>query len=118
MMRMHAGYRACGGTGIFPGPRTAASLSEVLFANVDGRFLPEATEILLEPGVGSLASHRHQVREVVPVCVELAEGTQLGHDIGGVDAVDQHSFYRIVADLAVVDQLGDEGDRAHLAHQR
>lgn len=46
-MRMHAGYRACGGTGIFSGARTSAPRSEVLIANVDGRFLSEATEILL-----------------------------------------------------------------------
>src|SRR5271155_6131144 len=87
---------------------TAAPRSEVLFANVGGRLLSEPTEILLEPSVGSRASHLHQVGQVVPVCIELVEGTQLGHDVGDVDAVDQHSLHRVAADLAVVDQLGDE----------
>ena len=30
----------------------------------------------------------------------------------------QHSLQRTVANLAVIDQLDDEGDRAHLTHQR
>src|SRR5260370_33875832 len=92
--------------------------SEIFLANVDGLFLSEPAEILLEPGVGSLASHLHQVVQVVPVCIELVEGTQLGYDVGGFDAVDQHSLHRVVENLAVIDQLGDEVDRAHLAHQR
>src|SRR5260370_18336444 len=50
--------------------------SKVLFANVDGRLLSEANEILLEPGVGSLASDRHQVGQAVPICVELIDGAQ------------------------------------------
>src|SRR5271156_5431163 len=88
----------------------AAPRSEVLFANVGGRLRSEPTEILLEPSVGSLASLLHQVGQVVPVCIELVEGTQLGHDVGGVDAVDQHSLHRVVENLAVVDQLGDKSD--------
>src|SRR5271170_3579464 len=32
--------------------------------------------------------------------------------------VDQHSLHRVVENLAIVDQLGDESDRAHLGHQR
>ena len=77
-MRMHAGYRACSGTGFSAAARTAAPRSEVLIANVDGRFFPEPAEIFLDPGVGSLASHLHQVAQVAAVCVELIEGTQLG----------------------------------------
>src|SRR5271169_6478913 len=63
--------------------RTSAPRSEVLFANVGGRLLSEPTEILLEPSVGSRASHLHQVGQVVPVCIELVAGTPLGHDVGG-----------------------------------
>jgi len=48
-MRMHAGYRACSGTGFSPGARTAAPRSEVLIANVDGRpdalILQQAVEL-------------------------------------------------------------------------
>ena len=53
-----------------------------------------------------------------PVRIELVKGAQLGHDVGGVEAVEQHSLHRVTAGLAVVDQLGDKGDRAHLTHQR
>ena len=72
-------------------------------------------EIRLEPGVGALASQSHQVAQVVPVCVELVEGAELGHHVRGLDAVYQHSLQRVVAHFAVIDQLGDEGDRPHLA---
>jgi len=73
-MRMHAGYSACSGTGFSLGARMAAPRSEVLIANVDGRFFPDPTEIFLEPRVGSLASHLHQVAQVVAVCVEAYRG--------------------------------------------
>lgn len=63
--------------------------------------LPEPTEIFLAPGVGSLASHLHQVAQVVAVCVELTEGAQLGHDVGGVDAADQHPLHRVAAARSV-----------------
>src|SRR5260370_28274425 len=42
------------------------------------------------------------------VCVQLIEGAHLGHDIGGCDAVDQHSLHRVVDNLAVIDRLGDQ----------
>src|SRR5260370_34676555 len=59
---MHPGYRAGGGTVLFSeDPARRPWQSKVLFANVDGRLRSEANESLLEPGVGSLAPHLHQV---------------------------------------------------------
>jgi hypothetical protein len=85
---MHAGYRACGDTMLFSeDPARRPLQSKILLANVDSRLLSEANESLLEPGVGSLASHLHQMRKVVLVCVELVGGTQLGHDLGCCGAV-------------------------------
>jgi hypothetical protein len=53
--------------------------------NVDCRFPSEPIEIRLEPGVGALASQSHQAGQVIPVGVELVEGAQLGHHVGGRD---------------------------------
>ena len=63
--------------------------SEVFSNNVDSRLLSEPIEIRAEPGVGSLASHLHQVGQIVPICIELVEGVQLSHHVGGLDAVYQ-----------------------------
>jgi hypothetical protein len=82
--------------------------SEVFSNSVDSRLLCGPIEIRAEPSVGSLASHLRQVGQIVPVCIELVEGAQLGHHVGGLNAVYQHPLHRVVADLAGVGQLGNE----------
>ncbi len=80
--------------------------------------LAEPVEILLEPGLRMLAADVAQMGQEFPVGVELAGDAQLSHHLLGRDAVDEHVAEPVAIDPAVLDQLGDEADRPHLAHQR
>src|SRR5260370_5905932 len=59
-----------------------------------------------------------EMKEKIPVRVELARYPELHHDLVGRDAVNEETPKVVALDLAVVDQLGDEVDRPHLAHER
>jgi hypothetical protein len=62
---MHAGYRACGGTGFLSRGQDGGASVKGTHRDCRRRFVSEAIEILLDPGVGSRASHLHQVGQVV-----------------------------------------------------
>src|SRR5260221_1629485 len=59
-----------------------------------------------------------QMEQEIPVGVQLARDAELHHDLVGRDAVNEETAQVVAVDLAIVDQLGDEVDRPHLAHER
>src|SRR5271170_3986880 len=118
MMRMHTGYRACGGTGIFPGPgrrhlgqRYSSPTSVVDSSPSRQKFFWSQASARARP------TFIRWVR-LSQSALSLSRGPNSVMTSAGVDAVDQHSLHRVVENLAVVDQLGDKSDRAHLVHQR
>src|SRR5260221_110851 len=59
-----------------------------------------------------------QMEQEIPVGVQLARDAELHHHLVGRDAVNEQTAQVVAVDLAIVDQLGDEVDRPHLAHKR
>src|SRR5262245_4718270 len=98
-------------------PRCGSRL-QVLGANIDRRLDADHIEMSREPAGSAILPDVVQVRQEPPVRVELAHGPETLHHVIGLDRVDQYAFEAAVGHPSVVDELGDECDRAHLAKQR
>src|SRR5262245_17284638 len=98
-------------------PQSEARL-QVLAAKIDRRIHADHVEMSREPAGGAILPDVVQVRQEPPVRIELAHGSETLHHVIGLDRVDQYPFEAAVRHLSVVDELGDECDRAHLAKQR
>jgi hypothetical protein len=56
---------------------------------------PSRSNFVLSQASARSPSHLRQVGQIVPVCIELVEGAQLGHHVGGLNAVYQHPLHRV-----------------------
>ena len=74
--------------------------------------------MVVDPGLRAFATDLMEAGEEAPVGVELAGDAQFLHHVVGRNGMDQHPLDLVGIELAVIDQLGDESDRAHLPHQR
>ena len=98
--------------------RRAGGTGSKIQLEIRARLLGQVLEVGRQPFGGAGAAGVAQVGEELPVGVHLAVDAQLLHEVLGGDRVDQHALHAAFLDVALVDQAGDEGDRAHLAHQR
>src|SRR5262245_5518511 len=97
-------------------PRCGVRL-QVLGANIDCRLDADHVEMSREPAGGAILPDVVQVRQELRVRIELAHGPEPLHHVIGLDRMDQYAFEAAVRHPAVVDELGDECNRAHLAKQ-
>src|SRR5262249_29233304 len=91
-------------------PRCRVRL-QVLGANIDRRFDADNVEMSREPAGGAILPDVVQVRQELPVRIELAHGPETLHQVIGLDGVDQYAIEAAVRHPAIVDELGDERDR-------
>src|SRR5262245_35713019 len=111
-----------GSDALAPGPQAARPPRcgvrlQVLGANIDCRLDADQVEMSREPAGGAILPDVVQVRQELRVRIELAHGPETLHHVIGLDRMDQYAFEAAVRHPAVVDELGDECNRAHLAKQ-
>src|SRR5262245_7599039 len=111
------GCAGTGGSQAARPPRCGVRL-QVFGANIDRRFDADRVEMSREPAGGAILPDVVQVRQELPVRIELAHGPETLHQVIGLDGVDQYAIEAAIRHPAIVDELGDERDRAHLAKQR
>ena len=74
--------------------------------------------MLIEPFSRGLAPGVAQPAEQAPFRVEMRAGPELRHQAVVANPVHEHAAMPLRIQLAIVDQPGGKGDRAHFPHQR
>src|SRR5205807_2781724 len=71
-----------------------------------------------KPAIGALISDFVQMLEELPIGIVLADRSKLPHHVVRLDGVNEHAFEAPISDPFLVDQPGNERNRAHLAEKR
>src|SRR5260370_37700383 len=94
------------------------SASKKFFSYVDGRALADCVEVGVDPTLGDLAADFLEMQQEIHAGVELARHAQPSHLTLRFYPVNLDTLVLVGVELALIDEIGDERNRPHSAHQR